>query len=88
MEERREPAKVPAMDQGPDRLSAGHRHDHGSHGHAHLPAGAGAERRILWAGALTGGFLLGLPLALLSYFISFHFFNTIKQKRQQKHLLH
>lgn len=36
---------------------------------------------------LTGGFILGVPLALLSYFISFYFFMTIRQKRQQRHLL-
>lgn len=43
-------------------MSAGHRHDHAGHGHddghAHMPAGAGAERRILWAIALTGGFVV------------------------------
>lgn len=36
---------------------------------------------------LTGGFLLGLPLAALSYILSFYFFNKIRQKRRQKHLL-
>ncbi|HHO46995.1 MAG TPA: DUF2062 domain-containing protein [Desulfobacteraceae bacterium] len=36
---------------------------------------------------LTGGFLLGLPAALLSYFFSYYFFMAIRRKRQQKHLL-
>jgi uncharacterized protein len=36
---------------------------------------------------LTGGFLLGMPLAILSYFISYYFFITIRHKRRQKHLL-
>jgi cobalt-zinc-cadmium efflux system protein len=37
------------------------RHDHGDHGHAghvHRPTGADAEHRILWAMALTGGFMI------------------------------
>lgn len=33
----------------------GHAH---ADGHTHLPTGAGAERRILWAMVLTGGFML------------------------------
>ncbi|HEX2115871.1 MAG TPA: cation diffusion facilitator family transporter [Alphaproteobacteria bacterium] len=33
-------------------------HDHHDWGHAHHPTGAGAERRILWAMALTGGFMV------------------------------
>jgi len=36
---------------------------------------------------LTGGFLLGLPAALVSYFVSYYFFMAIRRKRQQKHLL-
>lgn len=36
---------------------------------------------------LTGGFLLGLPLAALSYILSLYFFSKIRQKRRQKHLL-
>ncbi len=40
-------------DHGHDR---GHRHSHGEP-HAHVPKGAGAERKIVWAMALTGGFM-------------------------------
>lgn len=32
-------------------------HGHGAGGHVHRPTGADAERRILWAMALTGGFM-------------------------------
>lgn len=35
----------------------GHGHDAGG-GHVHRPTGADAERRILWAMALTGGFMI------------------------------
>src|SRR5690242_13283509 len=34
-----------------------HGHDHGLGGHVHRPTGADAERRILWAMALTGAFM-------------------------------
>lgn len=36
---------------------------------------------------LTGGFVLGLPMAVLSYLLSFYFFNKLREKRRQKHLL-
>lgn len=36
---------------------------------------------------LTGGVILGLPLAILSYFISLLFFRRLAEKRRQKHLL-
>src|SRR5690554_97770 len=43
---------------------AAHSHDHsrghglgGGHAHAHLPSGPGAQKRILWAMVLTGGFM-------------------------------
>jgi cobalt-zinc-cadmium efflux system protein len=35
-----------------------HGHHHGPGGHVHRPTGADAERRILWAMALTGGFMI------------------------------
>jgi cobalt-zinc-cadmium efflux system protein len=35
-----------------------HGHDHGVGGHTHRPTGADAERRILWAMALTGAFMV------------------------------
>jgi len=35
-----------------------HGHDHGLGGHVHRPKGADAERRILWAMALTGAFMV------------------------------
>ena len=37
---------------------------------------------------LTGGFVLGLPLAVAGYFLSFRFFVTIRKKRHLKHILH
>lgn len=33
-------------------------HDHGTGGHAHRPEGPGAARRIVWAMALTGAFMI------------------------------
>lgn len=43
-------------------MAAGHEHAHseggGAHAHAHAPTGPGAERRILWAMLLTGGFMV------------------------------
>jgi uncharacterized protein (DUF2062 family) len=36
---------------------------------------------------LTGGLLLGLPLALASYFLSLRFFIAIGERRRRKHLL-
>ncbi len=36
---------------------------------------------------LSGGILLALPLAILSYCLSYRFFLKIKQKRREKHLL-
>lgn len=36
---------------------------------------------------LTGGVVLGLPLAVASYFLSLRFFVTVQRKRQRKHLL-
>jgi uncharacterized protein (DUF2062 family) len=37
---------------------------------------------------LTGGTLIGLPLGLISYFISLRFFQTLQKKRAEKHKLH
>ncbi len=36
---------------------------------------------------LTGGFILAVPLGIATYFFSYHFFEHIRKKRQQKHLL-
>lgn len=36
---------------------------------------------------LTGGLVLGLPLAVASYFLSLRFFIAIREKRRRKHLL-
>jgi len=36
---------------------------------------------------LSGGLLLGLPLAAVSYFTTFRFFTTLQEKKRQKHLL-
>ncbi|MHB8810633.1 MAG: DUF2062 domain-containing protein [Desulfobulbaceae bacterium] len=36
---------------------------------------------------LTGGLVLGLPLAIASYFLSLRFFIAIREKRRRKHLL-
>jgi len=37
---------------------------------------------------LTGGVLMALPLALVSYFLSLRFFHNIQKKRRHKHILH
>ncbi|GBE12170.1 hypothetical protein BMS3Bbin14_00403 [bacterium BMS3Bbin14] len=37
---------------------------------------------------LTGGFLLALPLAIASYFLSLRFFYKIREKRLKRHILH
>ena len=36
---------------------------------------------------LTGGFVLAVPLGVATYFISYRFFEHLREKRQQKHLL-
>ena len=36
---------------------------------------------------LTGGFLIGAPLGVISYFISLYFFRTVQKKRAEKHTL-
>jgi uncharacterized protein (DUF2062 family) len=36
---------------------------------------------------LTGGILIGLPLAVISYFVSLQFFRSMQQRRAQKHKL-
>jgi uncharacterized protein (DUF2062 family) len=36
---------------------------------------------------LTGGALIGVPLSVISYFISLHFFRTLRRKRAEKHKL-
>lgn len=36
---------------------------------------------------LGGGILLAIPLGVSTYFLAYHFFDKIQQKRQQKHLL-
>lgn len=36
---------------------------------------------------LTGGFILALPLAIASYFLSFRFFYKMREKRRKKHIL-
>jgi uncharacterized protein len=36
---------------------------------------------------LTGGLVLGLPLAIASYFLSLRFFIAVQEKRRRKHLL-
>jgi uncharacterized protein (DUF2062 family) len=36
---------------------------------------------------LTGGLVLAVPLGIVTYFISYRFFDHIRAKRQQKHLL-
>ena len=36
---------------------------------------------------MTGGILIGLPLAFASYYYSFRFFIKIREKRRQKHVL-
>jgi len=37
---------------------------------------------------LTGGFVIGLPLAVAGYFISFRFFVTLREQKRRKHILH
>jgi len=37
---------------------------------------------------LTGGIIIGLPLAAASYFLSFNFFIKIHEKRRRRHILH
>ncbi len=37
---------------------------------------------------LTGGFILALPLAIASYFLSLRFFHKIREKRLKRHILH
>jgi uncharacterized protein (DUF2062 family) len=36
---------------------------------------------------LTGGIVLALPLGIATYFLSYRFFDHIRKKREQKHLL-
>jgi len=36
---------------------------------------------------LMGGFVLALPLGIATYFFSYRFFDHIRKKREQKHLL-
>ncbi len=36
---------------------------------------------------LTGGVIIGIPLAIVSYFVSLHFFRTVRRKRAQRHKL-
>jgi uncharacterized protein (DUF2062 family) len=36
---------------------------------------------------LTGGTIIGLPLGVISYFISLHLFRAIRKKRREKHEL-
>lgn len=36
---------------------------------------------------LTGGIILAVPLGIVTYFISYRFFEHIQEKRRQKHLL-
>ena len=36
---------------------------------------------------MTGGILIALPLAFISYYFSLHFFIKIREKRRKKHLL-
>lgn len=51
---------MPAGTRGKMAEEHGHAHDHGAEGHqhSHAPTGPGAERRILWAMTLTGGFMV------------------------------
>lgn len=37
---------------------------------------------------MLGGLLLALPIAIVSYYLSLHFFIKIREKRRQKHILH
>lgn len=37
---------------------------------------------------LTGGFVIGIPVAIAGYYYSFRFFLKINEKRRQKHVLH
>lgn len=37
---------------------------------------------------LTGGTVIGLPLAIASYFLAFRFFVKLREKKRQKHVLH
>lgn len=36
---------------------------------------------------LTGGALIGVPLGVVSYFVSLHFFRAMRRKRAEKHKL-
>jgi uncharacterized protein (DUF2062 family) len=36
---------------------------------------------------MTGGLVLAVPLGVVTYFISYRFFDHLQKKRQQKHLL-
>ena len=37
---------------------------------------------------LTGGALIGIPLGVVSYFVSLYFFRAVRRKRAEKHKLH
>lgn len=37
---------------------------------------------------LTGGALIGVPLGVVSYFVSLYFFRAVRRKRAEKHKLH
>ncbi len=37
---------------------------------------------------LTGGVVIGLPLAVIGYCVTFRFFATLQAKRRRKHILH
>jgi len=36
---------------------------------------------------LLGGFIIALPISVIGYFISYRFFDMLKQKKRQKHIL-
>jgi len=36
---------------------------------------------------LTGGMILAIPLGIITYFLSYHFFEHLQEKKRQKHLL-
>jgi len=36
---------------------------------------------------LTGGMILAIPLGIITYFLSYHFFAHLQEKKRQKHLL-
>ncbi len=55
-----------------------------THSLQHL-SGLGFEMIIVM---LTGGIILGLPVALIGYLVTFKLFIVIRRKRKEKQILH